>query len=93
MARELYGSLHSQPICPMTWTEAETVKLAYNTYLGLKVLFANTVMEMCHRMPRRELRRGERDAEAREGPTDLPQVHGWRNGRRRALPRGAIRWR
>jgi len=51
VARELYGSLHSQPICPMTWTEAETVKLAYNTYLGLKVLFANTVMEMCHRMP------------------------------------------
>ncbi|MGD9688660.1 MAG: nucleotide sugar dehydrogenase [Phycisphaerales bacterium] len=51
VARELYGSLHSQPICPMTWTEAETVKLAYNTYLGLKVLFANTVMELCHRMP------------------------------------------
>ncbi len=51
VARSLYGSLHSQPICPMTWTEAETVKLAYNTYLGLKVLFANTVMEMCHRLP------------------------------------------
>ncbi len=51
VARQLYGSLHSQPICPMTWTEAETVKLCYNTYLGLKVLFANTVMEICHRMP------------------------------------------
>ena len=51
VARKLYGSLHSQPICPMTWTEAETVKLSYNTYLGLKVLFANTVMEICHRMP------------------------------------------
>ncbi|MGQ0628723.1 MAG: nucleotide sugar dehydrogenase [Phycisphaerales bacterium] len=50
-ARELYGSLHSQPVCPMTWTEAETVKLCYNTYLGLKVLFANTVMELCHKLP------------------------------------------
>ncbi len=51
ISRELYGSLHSQPICPMTWTEAECVKLCYNTYLGLKVLFANTVMELCHRLP------------------------------------------
>ncbi len=51
LARELYGSLHSQPICPMTWTEAECVKLAYNTYLGLKVVFANTVMELCHKLP------------------------------------------
>lgn len=51
VARELYGSLHSQPICPMTWSEAECVKLCYNTYLGLKVLFANSVMELCHRLP------------------------------------------
>lgn len=51
VARVLYGSMHSQPVCPMTWTEAECVKLCYNTYLGLKVLFANTVMELCHRLP------------------------------------------
>jgi UDPglucose 6-dehydrogenase len=51
VARELYGSLHTSPICPMTWTEAECVKLCYNTYLGLKVLFANSVMELCHRLP------------------------------------------
>jgi UDPglucose 6-dehydrogenase len=51
IARELYGTLHSQPICPMTWSEAECVKLCYNTYLGLKVLFANSVMELCHRLP------------------------------------------
>jgi UDPglucose 6-dehydrogenase len=50
-ARELYATLHSQPVCPMTWTEAECVKLCYNTYLGLKVLFANTVMELCHKIP------------------------------------------
>jgi len=51
VARALYGSLHTQPICPMTWSEAECVKLSYNTYLGLKVIFANTIMEMCHKLP------------------------------------------
>ncbi|MBS0190580.1 MAG: UDP binding domain-containing protein [Phycisphaerales bacterium] len=51
IARELYATLHNSPIRPMTWTEAECVKLCYNTYLGLKVLFANTVMEVCHRLP------------------------------------------
>ncbi|MBS0189062.1 MAG: hypothetical protein JSS51_13430 [Planctomycetes bacterium] len=51
VARELYATLHNSPIRPMTWTEAECVKLCYNTYLGLKVLFANTVMEVCHRLP------------------------------------------
>lgn len=50
-SRELYTTLHSQPVCPMTWTEAECVKLCYNTYLGLKVLFANSVMELCHKLP------------------------------------------
>ncbi|MCE7975228.1 MAG: hypothetical protein DYG92_13040 [Leptolyngbya sp. PLA1] len=51
LARELYGTLHAQPVCPMTWTEAECVKLCYNTYLGLKVVFANTVMELAHKLP------------------------------------------
>ena len=50
-ARALYGSLHGSPLREMSWTEAECVKLCYNTYLGLKVLFANTVMELCHRLP------------------------------------------
>jgi UDPglucose 6-dehydrogenase len=50
-ARRLFESLHAKPIRPMTWIEAECVKLCYNTYLGLKVLFANTVMELCHRLP------------------------------------------
>ncbi|MEO1009096.1 MAG: UDP binding domain-containing protein [Planctomycetota bacterium] len=46
----LYGSLHDKPIRNMGWTEAECVKLCYNTYLGLKVLFANGVMELCHKL-------------------------------------------
>lgn len=51
MARSLYATIHDRPVCPMTWTEAECVKLCYNTYLGLKIVFANTVMELCHRLP------------------------------------------
>jgi len=46
----LYRTLHDRPIRHMGWTEAECVKLCYNTYLGLKVLFANGVMELCHKL-------------------------------------------
>jgi len=48
---KLYGALHDKPIRHMTWTESECVKLSYNTYLGLKLLFANSVMELCHKLP------------------------------------------
>lgn len=47
----LYATLHAKPIRQMGFTEAECVKLCYNTYLGLKVVFANTVMELCHHLP------------------------------------------
>ena len=30
---------------------AELIKVAYNTFIGLKVAFANTVMEVCHKSP------------------------------------------
>ncbi len=48
---DFYHSIHDRPLRCMTWTEAECVKLAYNTYLGLKILWANSIMEMCHRLP------------------------------------------
>jgi UDPglucose 6-dehydrogenase len=45
-----YYTIHKKPILFMTWTEAESVKVLYNTYIGTKIMFANTVMEMCHKL-------------------------------------------
>jgi len=39
------------PICHMTWENAEIVKMAYNTYIGAKIVIANTLMELCHKIP------------------------------------------
>ena len=46
-----------QPIVPqsvprlhMTWENAEMVKMAYNTMIGFKIVYANTLMEMCHKL-------------------------------------------
>jgi UDPglucose 6-dehydrogenase len=30
---------------------AELIKVAYNTFIGLKIAFANTLMEVCHKIP------------------------------------------
>lgn len=30
---------------------AEIIKVSYNTYIGMKIAFANTVMEICHKTP------------------------------------------
>jgi UDPglucose 6-dehydrogenase len=39
------------PILRMTWENAEIVKMAYNTFIGFKIVYANTLMEMCERLP------------------------------------------
>jgi UDPglucose 6-dehydrogenase len=35
----------------MTWENAELIKMAYNTMIGFKIIYANTLMEMCHKVP------------------------------------------
>ena len=40
--------------CPklhMSWENAEATKMGYNTMIGFKIVYANTLMEMCHKMP------------------------------------------
>jgi len=39
------------PILHMTWEEAEITKMTYNTFIGLKIITANTIMEICERIP------------------------------------------
>lgn len=45
-----YKTIHNSPILRMSWTEAEATKMCYNTFIGFKIIFANTLMEMCHKV-------------------------------------------
>lgn len=45
--RELYESLHDAPAPVMSIESAELAKVAYNTYISLKIVFANAIAEMC----------------------------------------------
>lgn len=37
------------PIYKTSVKNAELIKVAYNTFIGLKIVFANTLMEICHK--------------------------------------------
>ena len=39
---------------------AELIKILYNTYIGMKIVFANTAMELCHRIPRADVDKVQR---------------------------------
>lgn len=49
--RALYASIHQRPLFETTIENAELIKVSYNTYISTKIAFANTVMEMCHKVP------------------------------------------
>lgn len=44
---EFYGTIGDFPIHGGSWETIETAKMCYNTFIGLKIIFANTIMEMC----------------------------------------------
>ena len=50
---EYYKTIVSTDVAKlhMTWENAETIKMAYNTMIGFKIVYANTLMEMCHKVP------------------------------------------
>ena len=39
------------PFCRMSIPSAEATKVFYNTFISQKIAFANTVMEVCHKIP------------------------------------------
>ncbi len=50
--RSLYSTTSpSAPVIYGSWETIETAKMAYNTFIGLKIIFANNVMEMCDKIP------------------------------------------
>jgi UDPglucose 6-dehydrogenase len=48
-AKELYATLHDRPLYETSIENAELIKVAYNTYITMKVCFANTLMEIAHK--------------------------------------------
>jgi UDPglucose 6-dehydrogenase len=51
LLESFYRSITHAPICRMSIESAELCKVAYNTYIGQKIVYANTLMEICHKIP------------------------------------------
>jgi len=48
--RDLHSSIHDAEFVPLSVLECEMVKMTYNTFIGMKITFANLVGEMCERL-------------------------------------------
>lgn len=46
-----FATITEAPQVRTTVENAELTKVAYNTFIGMKIAFANTVMEICHKLP------------------------------------------
>ena len=51
VVENFYASVTDAPILRMSIESAELTKVAYNTFIGMKIVFANTLMEICHKAP------------------------------------------
>jgi UDPglucose 6-dehydrogenase len=47
--RDFYATIHDRPLFVTTIKTAELTKVAYNTFIGLKIAFGNTMMELCEK--------------------------------------------
>lgn len=47
--RKFYATIHARPLFVTTIKTAELTKVAYNTFIGMKIAFANTMMELCEK--------------------------------------------
>lgn len=47
-AEEFYKTIHSRPFYKTSIKSAELVKVAYNTFISMKLAFVNHLMEVCH---------------------------------------------
>lgn len=52
MLEKFYQQINPDaPVFRTTFENAEIIKMAYNTFIGLKIVFANTMLEMCDKIP------------------------------------------
>ena len=49
ISEKFYSTLHSRPVYRTTIKNAELIKVSYNTFIGMKITFVNTLMEICHK--------------------------------------------
>ena len=49
-AKEFYRTITNAPFHEMSIVNAELTKVNYNTFITMKINFANNLMEVCHRM-------------------------------------------
>lgn len=47
---KFYKTIHNRPFYRTTVTNAELIKVAYNTFISTKISFINTLMEVCHKI-------------------------------------------
>jgi UDPglucose 6-dehydrogenase len=47
---KFYKTIHDHPSFITDLKTAELIKVAYNTFIGAKIVFANTMMEICHKL-------------------------------------------
>jgi UDPglucose 6-dehydrogenase len=50
-AKGFYETITDAPFYSTSIENAEMIKVSYNTYIGMKIVFANTIMEVCHKLP------------------------------------------
>ena len=50
-AKKFYRTINHAPFSETTIENAELIKVAYNTFIGTKIAYVNTLMEMCHHLP------------------------------------------
>lgn len=50
-AEEFYKTIHDAPFYRTTIPNAELSKVLYNTYISSKIAVANTILELCHKIP------------------------------------------
>ena len=51
IAQQFYRTLHNKPFFQTSLENAELVKVAYNTFISMKICYANVLMEICHKTP------------------------------------------
>ena len=49
--KDFYRTIHTAEVYCTSIENAELIKVAYNTFIGMKIAFANTMMEICHQIP------------------------------------------
>lgn len=49
--RQFYATISLAPFYRTSIESAEAIKVTYNTFISTKIAFANTVMELCHKIP------------------------------------------